>query len=102
MNGTDERLKIKNLALGSSSMFENYDGLVKYIEIQAQNDSSATAKKWAGQFSKCIKCPECNGERLNKEALHFKIADKNISQVSNMDIIKWSSWLNPTLLTMLT
>ena len=88
MNGTEERLRIKNLALGSSSMFENYDGLVKYIEMQAQYDASATAKKWAGQFSKSIKCPTCNGERLNKEALHFKIGGKNISQVSNMDISK--------------
>ena len=94
MNGTDERLKIKNLALGTSSMFENYDGLVKYIDMQAQNDSSATAKKWAGQFSKTIKCPECKGDRLNREALHFKIAGKNISQVSNMDIAKLYDWLD--------
>ena len=93
MNGTEERLRIKNLALGSSSMFENYDGLVKYIEMQAQYDASATAKKWAGQFSKSIKCPTCNGERLNKEALHFKIGGKNISQVSNMDISKLYYWL---------
>ena len=94
MNGTEERLKIKNLALGSSSMFENYDGLVKYIEMQAQYDASATAKKWAGQFSKSIKCPTCNGERLNQEALHFKLDGKNISEVSNMDISKLSEWLN--------
>ena len=66
MNGTDERLKIKNLALGSSSMFENYDGLVNYIEIHAQSDSSHTAKTWAGQFSKCVKCPEWHGERRNQ------------------------------------
>ena len=94
MNGTEERLKIKNLALGSSSMFENYDGLVKYIEMQAQYDASATAKKWAGQFSKSIKCPTCNGERLNQKALHFKLDGKNISEVSNMDISKLSEWLN--------
>ncbi|MEG0993348.1 MAG: excinuclease ABC subunit UvrA, partial [Bacteroidales bacterium] len=93
MNGTDERLNIKNMALGSSNMFLSYDGLVKYIEMQAQSEASATAQKWAGQFSKSIVCPDCHGNRLNREALHFKIAGKNISELSKMDISRLYEWL---------
>lgn len=93
MNGTDERLNIKNMALGSSNMFLSYDGLVKYIEMQAQSEASATAQKWAGQFSKSIVCPDCLGNRLNREALHFKIAGKNISELSKMDISRLYEWL---------
>ncbi len=94
MNGTEERLDVKNPALGNSSMFLSYDGLVKYIEMQAQTDASATAQKWAGQFSKSIQCPTCHGQRLNREALHFKIGKKNIAELSNMDISKLYEWLH--------
>ena len=93
MNGTEERLNIKNEALGNSNMFLPYDGLVKYIDMQAQSEASATAQKWAGQFSKTVVCPDCNGQRLNREALHFKIGEKNIAQISEMDILHLSQWL---------
>ena len=93
MNGTDERLNIKNTALGNSNMFLSYDGLVKYIEMQAQSEASATAQKWAGQFSKSVVCPDCRGNRLNRESLHFKIAGKNIAELSKMDISRLYEWL---------
>lgn len=93
MNGTEERLNIKNSALGNSNTFMSYDGLVKYIEMQAQSEASATAQKWAGQFSKSVVCPVCHGQRLNREALHFKIGGKNISEISNMDLSALKSWL---------
>jgi excinuclease ABC, A subunit len=93
MNGTDDPLTVKNNVLGSSSMVLSFEGLVKYIEMQAQSEASATAQKWAGQFSKNIVCPVCNGQRLNREALHFKIDNMNIAQVSDMDINKLYSWL---------
>lgn len=93
MNGTDERLNIKNLALGNSNMFLTYDGLVKYIDMQAQSEASATAQKWAGQFSKSVVCPDCHGDRLNRESLHFKVAGKNIAELSKMDISRLYDWL---------
>ena len=71
--GTNERLKIKNKSLGSSNYAVTYEGIVKYISMQQDEDASATAQKWAGQFVTTSICPECNGQRLNKEALHFKI-----------------------------
>ena len=84
--GTNERLKIRSESLGNSNYMVTYEGVTKYIEMQQEEDASATAQKWAGQFITTSTCPECNGQRLNKEALHFKINDKNISQLADMDI----------------
>ncbi len=92
MNGTEERLNIKNQSLGNSNYFLSYDGILKYIEMQQENSASATEQKWANQFSKEIKCPECNGQRLRKESLYFRIHDKNIAELAQMDIsylVKW-------------
>jgi excinuclease ABC subunit A len=90
--GTNERLKIKNESLGNSNYMVNYEGVARYIEMQQEEDASATAQKWAGQFITTSVCPECNGLRLNKEALHFKINDKNISQLAEMDIQSLYNW----------
>jgi excinuclease ABC subunit A len=90
--GTNERLKIKNESLGNSNYMVNYEGVAKYIEMQQEEDVSATAQKWAGQFITTSVCPECKGQRLNKEALQFKINDKNISQLADMDIQSLYNW----------
>ena len=92
MNGTDERLHIKNQSIGTN-YFLSYDGILKYIEMQAETGASATEQKWANQFSKSIICPECNGAKLRKESLHFRIHDKNIAQLAAMDIAELSEWL---------
>ena len=95
MNGTEERLHIKNQSLGSNSnYFLSYEGILKYIEMQQENTASATEQKWANQYSKTIICPECKGAKLNKEALSFRIHDKNIAQVSELDIDELSEWVN--------
>lgn len=92
MNGTEERLQIKNQAIGTN-YFLSYDGILKYIEMQSENTASATEQKWANQYSKEIKCPECNGAKLKKESLHFRIHDKNIAELSAMDIGELAEWL---------
>lgn len=94
MNGTEERLNIKNHSLGNSNYFLSYDGILKYIEMQQENSASATEQKWANQFSKEIVCPECHGAKLKKEFLHFRIHDKNISELAKMDIDELFNWLN--------
>ena len=93
MNGTDERLQIKNDSLGSSNYFLSYEGVAKYILMQQESEASASAQKWAGQFIKMATCPECNGWRLNKEALSYRIAGKNIAELSAMDISELYEWL---------
>ncbi len=92
MNGTEERLHIKNQSIGTS-YFLNYDGILKYIEMQSETSASATEQKWANQYSKEIKCPDCNGSRLKKESLHFLIHDKNIAQLATMDIAELAQWI---------
>ncbi len=95
LNGTDERLQIKNEALGNNSnYFISFEGVVKYISIQQENETSAVAQKWAGQFVKTVTCPECHGQKLNKESLHYKIAGKNIAEISGMDISILNDWVN--------
>jgi excinuclease ABC subunit A len=94
MNGTEERLRIKNESLGNSNYFLAYEGVAKYILMQQESEASATAQKWAGQFVRMTTCPECNGQRLNKEALHYRIADKNIAELAEMDISELYEWVN--------
>lgn len=93
MNGTGERLQIKNPSLGSSDYFLTYEGVAKYILMQQEGEASASAQKWAGQFIRMAACPECGGQRLNKEALHYRIAGKNIAELSAMDISELYAWL---------
>lgn len=94
LNGTDERLNVKNLSLGNSNYFLTFDGLIKYIEMQQQSDATAKAQKWAGQFVTTVSCPECGGARLNKEALHYRIDGKNIAELTGMDIAELYQWLD--------
>ena len=92
--GSDERLKIKSsLIHASSDYFVTYEGIVKYIQMMQEKEASATARKWAEQFAKTDVCPECKGARLNKEALHFRLHDKNIYELSVMDISELYEWL---------
>ena len=93
LNGTDERVCVTNESLGASKMTCLFEGVIHYIEIQQETDASATAQKWAGQFSKQVVCPVCHGDRLNQEALHFRIAGKNIADLANMDIAELLEWI---------
>lgn len=93
LNGTNERLAIKTDLQTSFNYFQTYEGLIKYLELQQSDDVSAKEQKWSGQFYSRVTCPECHGTRLNKEALHFFIADKNIAQLSEMDISDLLKWM---------
>ncbi len=100
MNGSDEPIHIKNAALGNSNYFLNYEGILKYIEMQQENAISSAEQKWAGQYSKQVVCPTCKGARLKIESLHFRIGDKNIAELAAMDITELLDYLNavePTL-----
>lgn len=96
LNGSDERVKIKKSLVGTTSdYFVSYEGVVKYIQmLQESSETSATAQKWATQFASSTICPECHGARLNKEALSYRIHDKNINQLSNMEISNLYEWVS--------
>lgn len=92
LNGTDARLNIQNATLSTANYFSTYDGLVKYIEMQQDEEAGAAAQKWSGQFFSRVVCPECHGQRLNREALNFFIDGKNIAQLAEMEISDLYEW----------
>ena len=93
LNGTNERLSLRTETLSTSNYFLTFDGLIKYIEMQQDDTATSVAQKWAGQFFSRAVCPECGGARLNREALHFKLNDKNIAQLAAMDINELRDWI---------
>ena len=99
--GSLESVRIdKELVHTSSDYFVDFDGVVKYLRSVMENDDSSGGQKWADQFLAECTCPECHGQRLNREALSYKIGDKNISELANMDISELRQWLDdvePTL-----
>ncbi len=83
----------KELIHASSDYFVAFDGVVKYLKNVIESDDSAAVQKWADQFMAITECPECHGRRLNREALSYRFWDKNISQLSSMDIAELREWL---------
>ena len=84
----------KEVVHASSDYFVTFDGVIKYLRNVIDNDDSASGQKWADQFLATCQCPECKGQRLNREALSYRIWDKNISEVSNLDISELRQWLD--------
>lgn len=94
INGSTERLRIPSeITHTSNDYYIVYEGLVKFIQQMQDSEVSASAQKWIDQFSRTAECPECHGKRLNKQALNFRIADKNIAEVAEMDLSELYGWL---------
>ncbi len=93
MNGTEERLRLEADVTGYVQ-YLTYDGVAKYIRMQQEEEATAAAQKWAGQFVKMDICPECHGLRLNREALCYRICGKNIAELASMDISELKEWLD--------
>ena len=93
--GSLENVRIdKELVHTTSDYFVSFDGIIKYLRNVMENDESASGQKWADQFLEECECPECHGQRLNREALSYRIWDKNISELAAMDISELREWLN--------
>ena len=92
LNGTDAKLHIENSTLSTHRFDSGFDGLVKYIEMQQDEDAGSEANKWSNQYISEAVCPECNGQRLNKISLHYFIDGKNIAEISMMDIEELYQW----------
>jgi len=93
--GSLENVRIdKELIHTSSDYFVAFDGIVKYLRQVMDTDDSTAGQKWADQFMAEAQCPECHGQRLNREALSYKIWDKNISELAEMDIAELRQWLD--------
>ena len=93
--GSLENVRIeKELVHTTSDYFVSFDGIIKYLRNVMENDESASGQKWADQFLEECECPECHGQRLNREALSYRIWDKNISELAAMDISELREWLD--------
>lgn len=92
LNGTDQKLDIRNATMSTTHYAGTYEGLVKYVESQVSEDPIGNASKWETQFFSKAVCPECEGKRLNRIALNYFIDNKSIADVANMDIVELYEW----------
>lgn len=92
LNGTTSVPRLSDSTLSSMDYFRSFDGIVKYIEMQTDDEAGAQARKWSGQFVSRCTCPECHGDRLNREALHFFVDGHNIADLTKFDIEKLAAW----------
>ena len=93
--GSLENVRIdKELVHTSSDYFIAFDGIIKYLRSVMDNDDSAAGQKWADQFLAECECPECHGQRLNRESLSYKVWNKNIAELASMDITELREWLD--------
>ena len=92
--GSLEKVRIsKELVHTNSDYFSSFDGVIKYLRSVMENDETAAGKKWADQFIAERECPECKGQRLNREARSYRIWNKNIAELSVMDIADLKIWI---------
>lgn len=93
--GSNDNFKIRKEYNGIVSTYTlNFDGIVNFIVSQGDENSSAGIKKWASGFMNKIRCPQCEGQRLKKESLHFKIVGKNIAELASMDLDNLARWVD--------
>ncbi len=93
--GTNETVEVKKEYLGITSSYAlSYEGLISYLNSSRNESASVSSKKWAGKFMNKKTCPVCQGARLKKEALFFKIDGKNISELARMDLNELKAWLS--------
>lgn len=93
--GSTERIRIKAAYIQQTNDFyTSYEGLGKYLQQVKDADDSAQAQRWAESFDTVTECPECHGARLNREALHYRLAGKNIHDLVNMDLRELYEWMS--------
>ncbi|HXC04825.1 MAG TPA: excinuclease ABC subunit UvrA [Bacteroidia bacterium] len=91
--GTDEVLKVKNDVHSHGTSYSvSFEGVVNFIARQEEESGSAAISKWAQEFMNESVCPKCQGHRLKKDALYFRIDEKNIAELSEMDILELAAW----------
>jgi excinuclease ABC subunit A len=86
--GSEDSLPVKNQSLGISNYSVTFDGVVEAILMQQDEEAPAESQRWARQFIKTEVCPDCQGARLKKESLYYRIHGKNIAELSAMDIVE--------------
>ena len=95
LNGGNEKFKVSSKTMGVTRSYEiDFEGIISFITNQYNNSDSTSIKRWAKAFMDEVSCSSCSGDRLKKEALYFKVAGKNISDLAKMDIAELSNWFD--------
>ena len=95
LNGSEESFMLRNTSLGlSSNYFLSFEGIINYVTNQDVLSNSTQGKRKQNHFIKQVSCTDCKGTRLKKESLHFRIHDKNIGNLSEMDLSELLKWLD--------
>ena len=93
MQGGKEKFLVESKTLGVTKEYKiDFEGISNFIKNQHDESGSSSIKRWAAAFMDEVPCPECHGSRLKKEALHFKLLEKNIAELSSLDIVDLSNW----------
>ncbi|MDB0599573.1 excinuclease ABC subunit UvrA [Tenacibaculum maritimum] len=93
LHGGNEKFEISSKDLGVTRNYEiDFEGIISFIKNQYNSAESSSIKRWAKNFMDEVSCTTCDGKRLKKEALHFKILDKNISDLAQMDVVDLANW----------
>ena len=90
--GTDELIKVENTATGRVDHTSNFEGIINFIVRHYEDSPTPGIKRWAQSFMNRVPCPTCDGARLKKEALYFKVDDHNISDLASMDLVEMRKW----------
>ncbi|WP_339917906.1 excinuclease ABC subunit UvrA [Yeosuana marina] len=93
--GGNEKFSVESKTLGVTRDYKiDFEGVANFIENQYKNAESTSLKRWAKDYMDKVECPECQGSRLRKESLYFKINNKNIAELANTDILELANWFN--------
>ena len=93
LNGGKESFEVDSKTLGVKRTYKiDYEGISNFIKNQFEEAASTSIKRWAKEYMDKITCPSCTGFRLKKESLYFKIEDKNIAELANLDIVELSEF----------
>lgn len=95
MYGGNEKFSVESKTLGVTRDYKiDFEGVANFIENQYKTAESTSLKRWAEEYMDKVVCPECEGTRLKKESLYFKVNNKNIAELANSDIVELTNWFN--------
>ncbi len=91
--GGKEKFTVDSKILGVSRNYKiDFEGVANFIESTYNNNDSASLKRWAKEYMEKVVCPECEGSRLRKESLYFRVREKNIAELAQMDVLELAAW----------
>jgi excinuclease ABC subunit A len=95
LHGSNETIEVKKEYLGITSSYSlSFEGVINYIANYNKENASQSSRRWATSFMNTHECPACHGDRLKKESLYFRLADKNIAELARMDLSNFKIWLD--------